>query len=173
MKRKITWVEDSASVAKLSAGFSLFFFTYPGTIIALQMKKCRIARHNLTNICSQTLLSFCGVFAGGGIVSLLDYTLFVHDFHRFLVLSYLQYYPYGRHAATSVLQFQCIQPISRRKDSGCLTYARQSLSYMLADNSAVHLPAADKQNTRNHNQTSTNHIEYLSAHAAGGRKHGT
>lgn len=73
MKRKITWVEDSASVAKLSAGFSLFFFTYPGTIIALQMKKCRIARHNLTNICSQTLLSFCGVFAGGGIVSLLDY----------------------------------------------------------------------------------------------------
>ena len=74
MKRKITWVEDSASVAKLSAGFSLFFFTYPGTIIALQMKKCRIARHNLTNICSQTLLSFCGVFAGGGIVSLLDYT---------------------------------------------------------------------------------------------------
>lgn len=75
MKRKITWVEDSASVAKLSAGFSLFFFTYPGTIIALQMKKCRIARHNLTNICSQTLLSFCGVFAGGGIVSLLDYKL--------------------------------------------------------------------------------------------------
>lgn len=74
MKRKITWVEDSASVAKLSAGFSLFFFTYPGTIIALQMKKCRIARHNLTNICSQTLLSFCGVFAGGGIVSLLDYS---------------------------------------------------------------------------------------------------
>ena len=75
MKRKITWVEDSASVAKLSAGFSLFFFTYPGTIIALQMKKCRIARHNLTNICSQTLLSFCGVFAGGGIVSLLDYSM--------------------------------------------------------------------------------------------------
>ena len=51
----------------------LGFFTYPATIIALQMKKCRTVRHNLTNICSQTLLSFCGVFVGGGIVSLLDY----------------------------------------------------------------------------------------------------